>query len=99
MMFNNTKCNVLHLGCGNPHYQYKLENVRIKYIPAKKDLGVLVDGKLFTRASNVPSGPRKPTVSRAALKEAWSAGREVILPLCSVLVRPHLEYCVWMWSS
>jgi len=36
----------LALGCGNPHYQYKLGDERIECNPNKRDLRVLVDGRL-----------------------------------------------------
>ena len=42
--FNKCKCGILHLGHGNPHCQYKLGDIRMEHSPAKKVLGVLVDG-------------------------------------------------------
>ena len=69
MRFNKAKCKVLHLGCGKPCYQYKLQDGKTEQSSAKKDLGELVDGKLDI-SSNVHSQPRKPTISWAASKAA-----------------------------
>jgi len=27
-----------------------------------------------------------------------SRSREVTLHLCSILIKPHLEYCLWFWG-
>ena len=98
MRFNKAKCRVLHLGHVKPSYQYKLGDVRMEHSPDKKDLGVLVDGKLdmsqqcalTAQKANCDLGCIKRSVVRRA--------REVKLPICSVLVRPHLEYCIQMGS-
>jgi len=31
-------------------------------------------------------------------KQRGQQSERVILPICSVLVRPHLEYCIQIWS-
>ena len=46
MRFNEAKRKVLHWGCSNPQYQYKLRDERIERRPSEKDFKILVGGKL-----------------------------------------------------
>ena len=91
MKFNNSKCKILHLGQGNIQYQYKLGDERIEHSPAKKDLGVLVDGKLDMSWHCALAAKKVNHILGCLKRSVVSRVREVILPLFSALVRPHLE--------
>ena len=99
MRFSKSKCRVLDLGCSNPCCQHKLGDVRIVRSSAEKHLGVLVEGQL-ERSQQCALVAQKANCNLGCIKRSVASRlREVILPLYSALVRPHLEYCVQMSSA
>ncbi|KFV96037.1 hypothetical protein N327_05625, partial [Fulmarus glacialis] len=98
MKFKKAKCKALHLGQGNSQYQYRLGDEGIESSPAEKDLGVLVNKKQDMSQQCVLTAKKANHTLGCIKRSVASRSREVILPLCSALVRPHLQYCVQLWS-
>jgi len=98
MRFNKAKCKVLHLGRSNPPYQYRLRDEGIGSSPAEKDLRVLVNEKLDIIHQYALTAQKASCILGCIKSSMASRLREGILPLCSALVRPHIEFCIQLWS-
>ncbi|PKU44185.1 rna-directed dna polymerase from mobile element jockey-like [Limosa lapponica baueri] len=94
LKFNKAKCKVLHRGQGNPKHKYSLGGKWIKSSPEEKDSGVLEDEKLNMSWQCALTAQKANDILGCIKRSVASRLREVILPLYSALVRPHLDFCI-----
>ncbi|GAB0204811.1 hypothetical protein GRJ2_002946900 [Grus japonensis] len=98
MKFNKAKGRVLHMGRGNPKHSYRLGGEWIESSPEEKDLGLSVGDKPNMSRHCALAAQKANCIPGCIQSSVTSRSREVILPLYSAPVRPHLEYYVELWG-
>ena len=104
LKFNTSKCKVLYIGAANKSPCSMLDlndhkHKKVEFIEEKKCLGVIFDdnSKFCSRIINQVN--KANWLMRLMRRSYTYLDKHRFCYLFNALVRPHLEYCVYVWYS
>ena len=100
LRFNTSdhKCKVMHVGENNPENDYYLDGNVLPKTPIEKDLGVYVNTNLDWKDHIKQAIGKANSVMGWVVRNVVTREQQVMINIYKSLIRPHLEYCVQIWS-
>jgi len=97
MLFNVSKCKIMHLGRSNEKTEYNLGGAVLNTTEEEKDLGVIMDST-FKVGNQCGKAAKKANSILGMISRTFTCrNKKIITGLYKSLVRPHLDYCVQVW--
>jgi hypothetical protein len=98
MNFNVDKCTVVHLGCHNREYNYTMGGNQLAEVEQQRDLGIIINKDLKWDKQVETSYKKAMKALGLIARNFHYKSKDIMLPLYTSLVRPHLEFAVQFWS-
>ena len=97
MLFNFGKCKCLHTGHGNEDAQYTMGGTVLNTILKQKDLGFTISADMKVSEKCRIAAAKGNQIIGLIRRNIVYKEKELIIPLYTTIVRPHLEYCIQEW--
>jgi len=98
MLFNVSKCKVMHVGKRNQCFDCVMEGQTLEKSSSEKDLGVYLSCDLKSASHCIEASVKGNKMLGLVKRTVESRDPQVLLALYKSLVRPHLKYCCSAWN-
>ena len=98
MLFNVGKCKCLHTGPGNTGMNYEMRGTILSTTGKEKYLGVTMNANMkVSEQLRIAASKGNQVLGMIRINITYKE-KSLTSPLYKAIVRPHLEYCIQVWS-
>ncbi len=94
MPFNVNNCHILQVGTRNKKFEYEMNGTKLDSVQCVEDLGVSVVSSLKFSQQCKDAAGKANRILGFINRNIWFKTKDVVLPLYTSFVRPHLGYAV-----